>query len=289
MSEVLVIGGTGKTGKRVGRQLSTRGVTARIATRTPGVPGERESPVAFEWRDRATYRAALDGVDAIFVVPPTFAVDYVPQVEALLAEAKAAGVPRLVFLSARGAAIGDHIPMRGAEQKLAAGGLEYTILRPSWFNQNFSEYFLLDPVRRHNMIPVPTGGGRTPFVDLDDVAAVAVAALTTPDHNGATYDLTGPESLSFGDAAGILSGILDREIAFVDMAPDEWRAAAIGAGMPADYAELATELLGLVRAGGEDLVSKDVENVLGRAPKSFADWALSVSDAWRPAQENRPD
>lgn len=288
MNEVLVIGGTGKTGKRVGRQLAARGVTARIATRTPGAPGEREIPVAFEWRDPVTYRAALDGVEAVFMVPPTFAVDYVPQVELLLDEARAAAVTRVVLLSARGAAIGDHIPMRGAEQKLAACGLEYTILRPSWFNQNFSEYFLLDPVRNHNMIPVPTGDGRTPFVDLDDVAAVAVAALTAPGHHGATYDLTGPDSLSFGDAAEILSGILARKITFIDMEPDAWRAAAIGAGMPADYAELATELLGLVRSGGEDLVAKDVENVLGRAPKSFADWALSVSDAWRPAQENRP-
>lgn len=282
MSEVLVIGGTGKTGRRVAGVLAAQGVTARVGTRTPGPPRGLEVPVAFEWYDPATYKAAVDGVDAVFMVPPTFTVDYVPLIDAFLAEAKAVGGPRVVFLSARGAAIGEHIPMRGAEQLLIAGALEHTILRPAWFNQNFSEYFLLDPVR-HNMIPVPTGEGRTPFVDLDDVAAVAVAALTGPGHAGAVYDLSGPESLTFGEAAGILGDILARDIAFIDMAPEAWKAAAIGAGMPADYADLATELLGFVRTGGEDLVSMDVENVLGRAPRSFADWARSVAAVWQPA------
>ncbi|HEY2834249.1 MAG TPA: NAD(P)H-binding protein [Sporichthyaceae bacterium] len=283
MSEFLVIGGTGKTGKRVAAQLSAQGATARVGTRTPGAPGGREIPVSFEWDDTAGYKAALDGVDGVFMVPPTFRVDYVPLVEAFLAAAKSVNGPRVVFLSARGAVIGDHIPMRGAEQMLIDSGLEYTILRPSWFNQNFSEYFLLDAVRDNNMIPVPTGEGRTPFVDLDDVAAVAVAALTLTGHAGKNYDVTGPDSLSFGDTARILSDILDRDIAFIDLAPDAWKAAAIGAGMPADYAQLATELLGLVRSGGEDLVSGDVEEVLGRRPKSFPHWATSVAKVWQPA------
>lgn len=284
MREILVIGGTGKTGRRVSAQLAAQGVTARVGTRTPGPPQGHEIPVVFEWYDAATYASAVDGVDAVFVVPPTFAVDYVPLVEAFLAEAKAVGCARVVFLSARGAAIGDHIPMRGAEKALIASGLEHTILRPSWFNQNFSEYFLLEAVRDLNMVPVPTGEGRTPFVDLDDVAGVAVAALTQPGHAGATYDVTGPDSLSFGDAARILGDVLGRPIAFVDLPPADWRAAAVGAGIPADYADLANELLGLVRDGGEDLVSSHVETVLGRQPKSFTDWADEVAAVWQPAE-----
>jgi uncharacterized protein YbjT (DUF2867 family) len=214
------------------------------------------------------------------MVPPEFTVDYVPITETFLAAAVSAGVRRVVFLSARGAQLGEHIPMRGAEEVVAGSGLEYTILRPSWFNQNFSEYFLTEFVKTQNIVPVPAGSGRTPFIDLDDLAAVAVVTLTEEGHDGVTYDITGPESISFGDAAAVLSDVLGRDIAYVDLSPAEWKAAAIGLGVPPAYADLVNELFGLVHTGGEDHASGDVARVLGRRPRTFDDWAGSVRDVW---------
>ncbi len=280
MTEILVIGGTGKSGSRVARQLAESGVTARVGARSPGASAPGLVPTPFEWYDSTTHKAAVDGASAVYVVAPGFTVDYVPVMEAFFDVVKDAGVPRVVLLSARGASVGDHIPMRGAEIALAATDLEHTILRPAWFNQNFSEYFLTAFVKDQNIVPVPTGSGKTPFVDLDDVAAVAVAALTGTGHAGKTYDLSGPESLSFADAAKILSDLLGREITFVDLAPGDWKGAAEGLGVPGDYADLVNELFALVHRGGEDVVSGDVARVLGREPRNFADWAASVKPVW---------
>ena len=130
------------------------------------------------------------------------------------------------------------------------------------------------------MVAVPTGSGRTPFVDLDDVAGVAVAALLEDGHAGRLYDLSGPQSLTWAEAARTIAEVSDREITFVDVSPADWEAAAVGMGVPADYAAHVRELFSLVRDGKEDYVSTDVAQVLGREPRSFTEWAGSVRTAW---------
>jgi uncharacterized protein YbjT (DUF2867 family) len=280
MAEILVVGATGKTGGRVRAQLAARGATVRAASRTLAPATANVTPIPFDWDDRGTYQPALDGVDGVYFVPPSFRTDYPPLVDAFLEAVTAAGVERIVYLSARGAVAGDHIPMRAAEMSLEKAGLPATVLRPAWFAQNFTESFLYPLVRDQGVVAVPTGAGRTPFVDLEDVAAVAVAALLEDGHQGRLYDLSGPESMTWSEAAETIGKVTGREIGFVDVPPADWEAAAVGMGVPADYAAHVSELLSLVRDGREDYVSPDVAQVLGREPRSFGDWAESVRGAW---------
>lgn len=280
MAEILVVGATGKTGGRVTAQLAAKGVRVRAGSRTPAPAVANVAPTLFDWDDRGTYRPAVDGVDAVYFVPPSFRTDYPPLVDAFLEAVTAAGVERVVYLSARGAVAGDHIPMRAAEISLEKAGLAATVLRPAWFSQNFTESFLYPIIRDQGVVAVPTGTGRTPFVDLEDVAAVAVAALLDDGHAGRRYDLSGPEPLTWSEAAETIGKVTGREIGFVDVPPADWEAAAVGMGVPADYASHVSELFSLIRDAREDYVSPDVAKVLGREPRSFDDWADSVRDAW---------
>ena len=280
MAEILVVGATGKTGGRVSAQLAAKGVSVRAASRTPAPDTANVTPIRFDWDDSGTYALALDGVDGVYFVPPSFRTDYPPLVAAFLEAVTAAGVERIVYLSARGAVAGDHIPMRAAEMSLEKAGLPATVLRPAWFAQNFTESFLYPLVRDQGVVAVPTGAGRTPFVDLEDVAAVAVAALLEDGHQDQLYDLSGPEPMTWSEAAETIGKVTGREIGFVDVPPADWEAAAIGMGVPADYAAHVSELFSVVRDGREDHVSPDVAQVLGREPRSFGDWAESVRRAW---------
>ena len=280
MNTILVVGATGKTGSRVAAQLVARGITVRAASRTKAEAVANVVPVPFDWDDPETYKTALDGTGSLYFVPPSFRTDYPPLVDRLLEAAAGAGVERVVYLSARGAAAGDHVPMRATEISLERSGLPATILRPAWFAQNFTESFLYPIIMDQGVVAVPTGTGRTPFVDLDDVAAVAVAALLGEGHTGRLYDLSGPVSMTWSEAAETIGQVAGRKITFVDAPPADWETAAIGMGVPADYAAHVSELFSLVRDGREDYVSPDVAQVLGREPRSFGAWAESARDAW---------
>src|SRR5256714_156733 len=200
MAEILVIGATGKTGGRVSAQLAARGASVRAASRTLAPATANVTPIAFDWDDRGTYQPALDGVDGVYFVPPSLRTDYPPLVDAFLEAVTAAGVERIVYLSARGAVAGDHIPMRAAEMSLEKAGLPATVLRPAWFAQNFTESFLYPLVRDQGVVAVPTGAGRTPFVDLDDVAAVGVAALLGDGPRCPLPDPRGPGAMNRAEA-----------------------------------------------------------------------------------------
>ncbi len=268
MADILVLGGTGKTGRRVVRQLTAAGHTARAAS--------RQGALRFDWNDRGTWGPALDGADTLYLVPPALRSDYVPDVQALLEQARAAGVRGAVHLSARGADAGpapERNPLFATEQALAASGLQWAVVRPSWFMQNFTEGFM---VPRDGVIALPAGDGKVPFIDAEDIAAVAVAALTDPAaHHEQVYELGGPELLDHHEAAALLGA------RYEDVAPEQWQAAVQDAGMPAEYAAMLTMILGFVRDGFEARLSDGVQRALGREPGSFA--AFAAREAGTPA------
>ena len=261
MTTTLVIGGTGKTGRRVAARLRELGTDVCIGSRTGEVP--------FDWCDETTWADALRGVDRAFVsyyrdiaFPGAAA-----HIAAFAGAAVAAGVRRLVLLSGRGEP--DAVP---AEDGVRESGAEWTVLRCAWFAQNFSEHFLLQPVL-DGLIALPAGDVAEPFVDLDDVADVAVAALTRDEHGGRTYDLTGPRLLTFADAAAELTRATGRGIDYLPVTAGEYAAAAVRAGVPAEEVEPLTELFVRVLDGHNAHLSNDVEVVLGRRLRDFADYA----------------
>jgi len=257
----LVVGGTGKTGRRVAERLQARDLPVRIGSRSGAPP--------FDWEDRSTWAPALQGTAAAYVSYfPDLAVPGAPEAIAAFAEqALAAGTRRLVLLSGRG-----EEEAQRAEQALAETDAEWTIVRCSWFSQNFSESYLLEPVLAGEVV-LPAGDVPEPFVDADDIADVAVAALTQEGHAGRLYELTGPRLLTFADAVGEIARASGREIRFVPVTIEQYAGALAGHGLPDDVVALITYLFAEVLDGRNARLADGVELALGRAPRDFADYA----------------
>jgi uncharacterized protein YbjT (DUF2867 family) len=276
MTTILLLGGTGKTARRIAPLLTT--ATVRTAARSG-------AGVRFDWDDSATHGAALEGVDALYLVPPTMRLDFAPLVSAFLDRAEAAGVRHVTLLSARGV---EHAPpelaTRATELDLAARTkLTHSILRPGWFMQDFDEYFFQPAIAADGVIVAPTGDGAEAFVHADDIAEVAAATLLAPsEHAGAAYALSGPEALTFAQVAARISAAAGRAVSHVDPPVEQWVADTAGAGMPLDYAQLLGRLFDNVRAGATAAISDDVERVTGHAPRSFDDYLASPATvaAW---------
>ena len=229
---VLVLGGTGKVGRRIAARLTDRGVPVRIGART--------AAPAFDWNDPSTWRKVLNGVQNVFIsYAPDIAVPGAPQAVAeFTQQAAAQGVARVVLLSGRGEPEAE-----AAERLVQDGPLPWTILRCSWFAQNFSEAFLLDPVLGGE-VALPVDGVTEPFVDCDDIAEVATEALLDDRHAGQLYELTGPRLLTFGDAIREIARAAKRPIRFTAISLEEFTAGLAAAGLSRD--EVISRLL-LVR------------------------------------------
>ncbi|WP_030802295.1 SDR family oxidoreductase [Streptomyces sp. NRRL S-337] len=262
MKTILVLGGTGKTGSRIARRLKAAGLPVRTASRTGG-------DFRLDLDDPASWTPALDGVTAAYLVEPSLSrsTDHQARIPQLVSEGVTAGVRRLVLLSAPRAGEDGH-PLHAAEQAVRASGIDWTILRPQWFAQNFSE-----GPWRHGILAgtlaLPTGDGRTPFVDAEDIAEVAVAALTEDGHSGRIYELTGPRAISFGEAADLIARATARTVRHLDVDPADFVERQVAAGASPDVAQLLTGLLGAIRNGAGAALSDGVERALGRPPRTF--------------------
>ncbi|WP_199810234.1 MULTISPECIES: NmrA family NAD(P)-binding protein [unclassified Streptomyces] len=257
----LVIGGTGKTGREVAERLTARGRRIRV--------GSRRGEPPFDWNDSATWLPALEGVDRVYVTyyPDLAFPGASVQVTAFAEVAVAAGARRLVLLSGRG-----EEAARTSEEGVKASGADWTIVRSSWFNQNFDQSFFLDSVRSGEIV-LPTADAVEAFVDTGDIADVVVAALTDDRHIGKTYELSGPRLLSFDDVAAELSEVTGREIAYAPIPMEDYRAVLRENGLPEDFAELFT----LILDGRNAHLVNGVEEVLGRPPRDFSDFAREAA------------
>jgi uncharacterized protein YbjT (DUF2867 family) len=270
----LVLGGTGKTGRRVVERLRARGLPVRV--------GSRSGEPAFDWHDPATWGPALEGASSVYVsYHPDLVVPGAPDaVEALAADAAALGARRLVLLSGRG----EEEALK-AERRVMASGLEWTLVRCSWFNQNFSEGSFTELVQAGELA-LPTGDVPEPFVDADDIADVAVAALTDDRHAGEVYELSGPRLLLFEDALEEISRAAGREVGLVRISPKEFEEGLVAAGVPGDAVWLMSYLFRETLDGRNASLADGVQRALGRPPRDFRDYAreAAATGVWaRPA------
>ncbi len=261
----LIVGGTGKTGRRVAERLTARGLPVRVGSRSGEPP--------FDWNDRATWAPALRGMDAAYVTYyPDLAVPGSADTVGAFADlAVDRGVRRLVLLSGRGEAEAQR-----AEQRVQESGADWTILRSSWFSQNFSESFFLDYVLA-GVIAVPAGNVGEPFTDVDDIADAAVAALTADGHAGQLYELTGPRLLTFAEAAGEISAATGRDIPYVPVPMEQFTTGLAEYGVPDDVVDLLAYLFTEVLDGRNAHVTDGVQRALGRRPRDFADYARDTA------------
>jgi len=273
-NRTLVLGATGKTGSRVAQKLVDRGLSVRTAARSG-------ADVAFDWNNPSTFSAALQGVSGVYLISPVMRVDFAGVVGQFLDEAERAGVRHVTYLSAYGI---EHAPpqvaLRAVELDLASrSSFTHSIVRPAWFMQNFSETFV-KPV--NDQIVVPCGTGAEAFVNAEDIASVAAATLSDPGrHAGRAYAPTGPQALTFDEAAVHISKAAGRKITYVDIDRDAWIGAMVQAGVPAEYGEVLRMLTETIASGRGSRPNDDVLRATGVAPTRFEDFAAQSSAAWR--------
>ena len=266
----LVLGGTGKTGRRVVERLTARGLPVRIGSRSGEPP--------FDWEDQNTWAPALEGVGSVYLTyyPDLAVPGAVEAVASFAAQAVESGAPRIALLSGRGEPEAER-----AKQAVRESGADLTILRSTWFMQNFSEDYMLEHVLSGE-IRLPGGDVPTPFLDVGDIADVAVAALIGDGHVGQLYELTGPRSLTFAEVAAEISAAAGREIRYVPVSLEEHGVEAAKHGLPPEVVDLLTYLFREVVDGRNANTTDGVQRALGREPRDFAVYArdAATSGVW---------
>ncbi|QJB30181.1 NAD(P)H-binding protein [Chitinophaga oryzae] len=254
---VLILGGTGKTGKRVGQLLTEKKRPFRI--------GSRSGSPAFDWEDPATWPAALEGVGAVYIsyYPDLAVPGATDAIRALTQLAAERGVRRLVLLSGRGEKEAE-----ACEEIVSNAGMEWTVLRCAWFSQNFSEGYLLEPLQA-GFVALPAGDVREPFIDTDDIAEVAVAALTEEGHAGELYELTGPRLMTFAEAVAEVADAAGRPIQYQQVSAEEYAGMLKEYGLPDDHIWLVNYLFSEVLDGRNESLADGVQRALKRAPRDF--------------------
>ena len=266
----LVLGGNGKTGRRIVDRLKAKGLPYRI--------GSRSGSPRFDWNDSSNWPEVLRDVKSLFIAYyPDLAVPGAPEdIRELAKEAKAQGVEKLVLLSGRGEA-----EAQLCERIVMHCGIPATVVRCAWFNQNFSESFLNDMVMA-GTIALPTKGVREPFVDVEDIADVAFAALTEEGHTGKIYELTGPRLMTFEETAAEISRAIGREISFVEISNEDFLNGLKADELPESMVDLVDYLFREVLDGRNASLCNGVYEALGRPPRDFSDYVKTThkSGAW---------
>ncbi|WP_118951566.1 SDR family oxidoreductase [Taibaiella helva] len=267
---VLVIGGNGKTGRKVVKRLEAMSWSVKNASRS----GE----IHFDWHDTRSWAGALQGMQSVYITyQPDLAVAGATEAISSLAEvAVAAGVKKLVLLSGRG-----EQEAQECETIVMNTGLDWTIVRASWFCQNFSEGSFYEPVMA-GQVALPAGNVGEPFIDADDIAAVVVAAITETGHEREIYEVTGPRLLTFREAVAEIARATGKIIHYQRISMEAYATELAAYELPADLIWLITYLFTEVLDGRNEKIGDGVERALGRKPTDFTDFArkAAAEGAW---------
>lgn len=274
---ILVLGGKGKTGSRVASRLIKKGQSVRI--------GSRSEVPSFDWEDPATWAGALKGMDKVYITfQPDLAVPGASEaIKGFTWQAVKSGVQKVVLLSGKG-----EIEAEKCEKIVMNSSLDWTIVRATWFNQNFSESFFLDPILAGH-VALPKNDALVPYVDANDIADVVVASLLNDKHNGKVYELTGPRTLTFSDVVKEVSAATDKEIQFTSISMAEYNAMMQQFNLPEGYLWLINYLFEEVLVESNSVITNDIEKVLGRKPTDFTEYvnAAVKTGVWDPVRVRR--
>ncbi|MFD1602419.1 NmrA family transcriptional regulator [Flavobacterium artemisiae] len=258
-NNILVIGGNGKTGRRVAQLLAKKeNVKISIGSRTADIP--------FDWENPETWSPVLKNIDSVYITfQPDLAIPSAPEtIQKFTLLATKLGVEKMVLLSGRG-----EKEAQVCEEIVKATAQKWTIVRASWFNQNFSESFFLEPILA-GFVALPKADVLEPFVDADDIAEVVTEALLNEKHNGQTYELTGPRLLTFKNAVAEIAKITEKEIIFQSLELDEYLNMLRKYQIPEDEIWLINYLFAEVLDGRNSIITNDIEKVLGRKAADFS-------------------
>jgi uncharacterized protein YbjT (DUF2867 family) len=282
--KILVTGATGKVGRELVQRLLDRGVEVKAGTRRPreaatALPAAAEV-VELDYDITETWDAAVQWADRVFLVPAPFDPRSDERLVPFLDWAVQSGSRHLVLLSAMGAEVREQMALRRIEQRIERTGVAWTFLRPNIYMQNFARRFIAGQIRDSGEFRLSAGDAAVSFVDSRDVAAAAAVTLRDDIHFGQAYTLTGPEALRHEDAARIIADVSGRPVRYRAIDETTMRQAVLDAGWPPEQADTFARLLATIREGQRAAVTDHVERLLGRPPRSFADFAGDHADVW---------
>ena len=266
---ILVLTGTGKAGRHTVAHLRHRGYEVRV--------GSRKAAIPFHWDDPASWEKSLQGVDTVFAAIPDF---HVP-IRNFIELAESSGVHRIVGLAGRGGREMVGAPFNEVTTSLEDSTVDWTLLEPTNFNENFSEGVHLEEVL-NGQISLPMGDTTDPYIAVDDVGAVAAEVLTQPGHAGKVYELTGPQALTFDQVCQILSQQIGSTVRFVDLDPSDFAVSVKADPQLQDIADFMIQMYEILRSGTYSEPTDNVEKILGREPLEFSEWARRAftTGAW---------
>lgn len=274
LDKILITGGTGKTGSRLAVKLRKRGVAVRIASRTP-----ETGMTQFDWMNTATFAPAVQGMQSIYLVPPS-TNDPLTAMRPFLDFALQSGVQHLVFLSSSSLEEGG--PMLGQVHRyIKEHAPTWVVLRPTWFMQNFSELQHRATIVQEGLIFSATGNGQVPFIDADDIASVASKALTEEAFPNGDPILTGAELLTYEQVAAIISSVVSYPVQHRRLTEEELARRLASAGMPPPYAQFLASLDKQIAGGSEARLTREVLRIAGQQPRSFEQFAIEAQPAWK--------
>ena len=271
--KILILGSNGKTGRRVAARLENNPeVEIRLGSRNEKIP--------FDWENSQTWENVLKDIDTVYITfQPDLAVPFAAEaIENFSKLATKNGVQKIVLLSGRG-----EKEAQVCEEIVKENAKYWTIVRASWFNQNFSESFFLDPIL-YGIVALPRAEALEPFTDADDIADVVTTALLNDSHNGKTYELTGPRLLTFKQAVNEIAEASGRNITFQSLSLEEYTQMLREYQVPEDHIWLVNYLFEQVLDGRNSNITQDIENVLGRKAKDFSTYAKETAKTriWNP-------
>jgi len=277
MASITVLGPNGLVGRRLLPLLRKAGINTRSA-------GRSNSDTFFDWSDPKTFKSALLGTDALYLVPPALVAFPAAQVDQLLGVARANGIRRVVVVSSLGITLPTEPEGSGRHQfedVVRRSGIAWSILRPSGFMQNLSEGFMLPAIQHAGVVPSAAGLGKVAMVDCGDIANVAMAALTRDDLLGRTLEITGPAAMNFAEMIEMISNEAGRPIAYQHVEEQQMAQMMEAAGIPQEYASMLLRDQRAIRTGHGAVTTTTVLQVTGREPKSFQEFARDNSNVWR--------
>lgn len=274
---ILVIGASGTVGTELMKQLKQNGYAVR-ATTSKSVKSSNEL-VHVNLATGEGLQAAFDGVDrAFFLSPPGYSDQY-SLLSPLIQEAKRRGLKKVVLMTAMGANANEQSPFRRAEVELEKSGLNYNIIRPNWFMQNFNSFWI-QGINQQNKILLPAGSAKVSFIDSRDISSVAAQLLISDKFDNQDFDLTGPDAIDHAQVAEAIAQVTGRKITYQEIQPEELKKGLLAAGAPEDYANFLVMIFGFLRESYAAGLNENVKRITGRAPINIAQYTADYKQAW---------
>lgn len=273
---VLVIGASGSIGSLVSSKLIEKGLNVKEATSKTPTKGKQ---VLIDLATGEGLKNAFEGVDKAFLISPPGYADQYSILSPLIQEAKRRGLKKVVLMTALGANASEETPFRRAEVELEKSGLNYNIIRPNWFFQNFNSYWV-EGIKSQNKILVPAGTAPVSFIDTRDIASVAVTLLTSDNYSNRDFDLTGPDSVNHDQVAKSISQATGKQISYEEIKPEVLKANLVGAGFPVDYVDFMLMIFGFLREGYNSATTDHVKKILGQEPIGLNQYTEDFKQSW---------